>query len=70
MTMQILYPFIFLAEYEDGTSLRFYGNNEEDCMYKVTEAIEEHGDCVWYSGYNDEDYVAGEYIGRENMIYE
>lgn len=70
MGMQILYPFIFLAKYEDGTSLSFGGNDEDDCMYKITKAIEKHGDCVWYGGYNDEDYVAGEYIGRENMIYE
>ena len=46
------------------------GFDEEDCMTRLISMIDEHGDLVWYSGVSDEDYVAGEYIGRENFIYD
>ena len=46
------------------------GNDECDCMEKLDEMTERHGELVWWSGYADEDYVAGEYIGRENFKYD
>lgn len=27
-------------------------------------------ELVWYSGFSDEDYEFGEYIGKDNFIYE
>ena len=39
-------------------------------MYKLIELQEKHGELTWYSGVCDEDYVDGEYIGRENFIYD
>ena len=44
--------------------------DEEDCMMKLIAKQEKHGELTWYSGVNDEDYVDGEYVGRENFIYE
>ena len=45
-------------------------NDESDCMEKLGELTEQHGELVWYSGYVDEDYANGEYIGRENFKYD
>lgn len=39
-------------------------------MYELIEKQKQHGNLVWYSGVTDEDYVDGEYIGRDNFIYE
>lgn len=44
------------------------GNDEEDCMQRLIDLQEKHGDLTWYSGYVDQDYAAGEYVGRENFI--
>ena len=44
------------------------GKSEEDCMQRLIDLQEKHGDLTWYSGYVDQDYVVGEYIGRENFI--
>ena len=41
-----------------------------DCMCELIEKQKQHGNLVWYSGVTDEDYVDGEYIGRDNFIYE
>ena len=45
------------------------GSGEDDCMYKLIRLQDNHGELTWYSGYEDEDYSGGEYIGRENFIY-
>ena len=45
-------------------------NDEEDCMQRLIDLQEKHGDLTWYSGYTDQDYAAGEYISRENFIYD
>ena len=66
----IMHPWKIYAEYADGFSKTFEGNDEDDCMWKVGKAVEEHGECTFYTGVSDEDYVDGEYIGRENFIYE
>lgn len=59
------------AEYEDGTEWYITGNSEEDCMYEITVTLSlAHGDCTYYTGVCDEDYEAGEYIGRDNFIYD
>lgn len=66
----IFYPWKMYAEYEDGSGLYFCGNDEDDCMCKIIEAIEKHGEVTYYTGVNDEDYANGEYIGRDNFIYD
>lgn len=67
---KILYPWKMVGQYADGHESIVSGNNEEDCMYKLCALQEKHGEMTWYSGYSDEDYEAGEYIGRENFIYD
>lgn len=59
-----------VAEYEDGEMLYFHGDNEDECMVEISNKEEIHGKCTWYSGYSDEDYVDGEYVGRENFIFD
>lgn len=66
----ILEPWRICGEYEDGFSVTVGGNDEEDCMVMLIDLTEDHGELTWYSGYRDEDYEAGEYIGRENFIYD
>lgn len=65
-----IYPWKMFAEYNDGFEAEINGLSEDDCMEKIATLQIEHGECMWYSGAEDEDYVGGEYIGRENMIYE
>lgn len=60
--MTILTPWKMYAEYADNTALYFYGNDEEDCMYKIAKAQEKHGECTYYTGVCDEHYEAGECI--------
>lgn len=62
-------PWRMCGEYEDGFTVTVGGNDEEDCIQRLIDLQEKHGDLIWFSGYTDQDYVAGEYIGRENFIY-
>lgn len=68
--MNIVYPWKMMGRYEDDYEAEVCGMDEEDCMCKLIDLQEQHGGLVWYSGYSDEDYEAGEYIGRENFIYD
>ena len=66
----LLWPWKISASFEDGHETVVCGFSDEHCMEKIDSLTYRHGSCTWYSGYCDEDYVNGEYIGRENMIYE
>ena len=66
----ILYPWKMVGQYEDGEEIEVGGSDESDCMCSLIDLQEKHGELVWYSGFSDEDYQAGEYIGRENFIYD
>ena len=68
--MEFLYPWKMVGRYEDDEEIVVDGFDEEDCMCKLCDLQEKHGALTWYSGYCDEDYENGEYIGRENFIYE
>lgn len=68
--LPLVTPWKIVADYEDGERLYFHGNSEEDCMEEVSEQEDRHGKCTWYLGCSDEDYEAGEYIGRDNFIYD
>ena len=63
----VLEPWRMCGEYVDSFCVTVGGNDEEDCMGKLIDLQEQHGDLTWFSGYQDEDYVAGEYIGKENF---
>lgn len=68
--MTILTPWKMYGEYEDGTEIVVGGFNEYDCMDKLCYRQREHGELMFYTGINNEDYVDGEYIGRDNFIYD
>ena len=68
--MTILTPWKMIGRYTDNEEITVSGFNEEDCMCKLIDLQEKYGALTWYSGINDEDYVDGEYIGRENFIYD
>lgn len=68
--MRINYPWKMVARYADDYEAEVGGFDEKDCMGKLIDLMEKHGEMVWYSGFTDEDYVAGEYIGKDNFIYE
>ena len=68
--MEFLYPWKMVGRYEDDEEIVVGGFDEEDCMDKLCQLQEKHGALTWYSGYCNEDYENGEYIGRENFIYE
>lgn len=67
--MKIYFPWKMVGEYEDGYEAIVSGYNEGDCMCKLVYLQDKHGNLTWYSGYEDEDYSCGEYIGKENFIY-
>jgi hypothetical protein len=68
--MKLCYPWKMVGEYADGEQVTVGGSNEEDCMQKLIDRIEQHGELTWYSGVTDEDYQFGKYIGEENFIYD
>lgn len=68
--IKVYTPWKMVGRYEDDEEIVVGGCDEEDCMYKLIKLTEKHGRLVWYSGVCDEDYEAGEYIGRDNFIYE
>lgn len=67
--MKILWNWKMVGRYEDGTEICVGGFDEEDCMSRLFDRMDEHGKLIWYSGLCDEDYEAGEYIGRDNFIW-
>ena len=67
--MIVLTPWKMIGRYADDEEIEVGGCNEEDCMCKLIDLQEKHGELVWYSGVCDEGYVDGEYIGRENFVY-
>jgi hypothetical protein len=64
------YNFEMYAEYEDGYSCYIYGEDEENCMYEIGLLMDKHKTCTYYTSVNNEDRTDGEWIGRENYIYE
>lgn len=66
----ILEQFRMCGRFADDFEATVGGSDECACMEKLDEMTERHGELVWWSGYTDEDYVAGEYIGRENFKYD
>ena len=67
---KICWPWKMVARYADGAEIEVGGNSEEDCMERLAAFEEAHGEMTWYSGVCDEDYANGEYIGRDNFIYD
>lgn len=63
-------PWKMVGRYADDFEVEVEGSDEEDCMCKMIDLEDTHGDLVWYSGFCDEDYECGEYIGRDNFIYD
>ena len=58
-----------IGRYANNMEVIVGGNNEATCMCKLIGLTDKHGELTWYSGYCDEDYECGEYIGRNNFIY-
>ena len=59
-----------IGRFADDEEIVVGGHDEEFCMQKLIDLTDEHGELEWYSGYCDEDYESGQYIGRENFIYD
>ena len=68
--VKLCFPWMMVGRYADDEEITVCGFDEEDCKMKLIAKQEKHGELTWYSGVNDEDYVDGEYVGRENFIYE
>ena len=62
--MKILCKWKICGEYADGFKITVGGNSESECMEKLGNLTEKHGELVWYGGYADEDYTDGEYTGK------
>jgi len=63
---RIFYPARYLGEFEDGYSCEVGGNDIGDCLYRLTQLEDKHGQLVWYGGLNDENYIDGEYTSTED----
>lgn len=68
--ISLLYPWKMIGRYVDDAEITVEGYDEEDCMCKLVDLQEQHGELTWYCGVSDEDYVDGEYIGRDNFIWD
>lgn len=68
--VKIVYPWKMVGRYTSGDEVEIGGMDEEDCMTKLIDFQDKYGTLEWYSGFCDEDYECGEYIGRENFIYD
>lgn len=66
----IIWPWKMVGKYADDPDIETAvgGFDEYDCMDKLLDMQRQHGELIWYSGYSDEDYQNGEYIGRDNFI--
>jgi len=69
MRFNLKWPWKMVGRYADGEEVEVSGNDEEECMGKLIDIEDKHGEMTWYSGVTDEDYQFGEYVGRNNFIY-
>ena len=60
--IQMLWPFRMYGEYEDGYSTTVGGNDEDDCIDRLIQMSDKHGDLTFYTGVDDELYDNGERI--------
>lgn len=67
---ECIYPFAMTARYADDSEFFIYGQSEDDCICEIARLTEIHGECTWFSGITNEDREWGEWIGRENFIYD
>lgn len=68
MENKILTPWRMYAEYEDGTGFYFPGFTEEDCMCRIANAQDRHGDCTFYTGVSDDNYYDGQLCLEEDEV--
>lgn len=47
---RIMYPWKMIGRYEDGEEINVSGNNEDECMWRLINLQEKHGELIWYSG--------------------
>lgn len=66
--MKLLYPWKVWGRYEDDYETIADGFSEQECVEALAN-LEGHGELVNYGGLCDDDYVDGEYIGRENIVF-
>lgn len=69
MSIRFIDKWKMAGRYEDDFETEVGGFDEEDCMYKLCELIEKHGNLTWYSGVTDEEYIDGEYVGNWMFLY-
>lgn len=53
------------GEYADGYEIEVTGWDIGDCMGKLEELESQHGELVFYTGVNDDEYIDGEYFDEE-----
>lgn len=57
-----IYPaYCLVAQFADGSRLRFSGITYEQAYTAMNEAQAEHGDIAWYDGVTDEHYENGKF---------
>lgn len=62
MIHNLYFPWRFWAEYEDGFETYIQGDSEDECIETIAKFKELHGECIYYTGVNDEVYVDGRCI--------
>lgn len=61
MDEQIFLPFCLVAEFADGSRIRFPGLDERHSRSLMEAAQAQHGDIAWYDVVTDENYTSGQY---------
>lgn len=59
---RLLFPWEVEGEFADGYRYTAKGNSEAECVEKLGDMQDKHGELVWYSGTTDEYYDAGHLI--------
>lgn len=61
-SVRILFPWEVEGEFADGYRYTAKGDSEAECVEKLGDMQDKHGELVWYSGTTDEYYDAGRLI--------
>lgn len=65
---QLIFPFLVEGEFADGYTCEVGGDSEAECIEKLGNMQDKHGELVWYSGVTDENYEFGKSIYSSSNV--
>jgi hypothetical protein len=65
---QLIFPFLVEGEFADGYTCEVGGDSEAECIEKLVNMQDKHGELVWYSGVTDENYEFGKNVYSSSKV--